>query len=61
MKIQDDANRIQACGSFDPKTGEYSFSLAGGHLAVSFDFLSKDDVEHIVSCLSCLLLAELPD
>jgi hypothetical protein len=46
---------IQACGSFDILTGEYSLSIASGRLVVSFDFLKKDDIEHLISCLSCMI------
>lgn len=47
---------IQALGSFDPLTDEYSFSMCSGSLVVTFDFLKKKDIEHLVSCLSCMLV-----
>jgi hypothetical protein len=47
--------RLQACGSFDVITGEYSFTLASGQICLTFDFLSREDIQHIFSCLSCLL------
>ena len=47
---------IQATGSFDVLTDEYSFSICSGSLVVTFDFLKKKDIEHLVSCLSCMLM-----
>lgn len=47
---------IQATGSFDVLAGEYSFSICSGSLVVTFDFLKKKDIEHLVSCLSCMLI-----
>jgi len=47
---------IQATGSFDVLTDEYSFSICSGSLVVTFDFLKKKDIEHLVSCLSCMLI-----
>jgi hypothetical protein len=56
MTKQEDGDlSIQACGSFDVLTGEYSFSLSGGRLLVTFDFLSRHDIEHLISCLSCMI------
>ena len=46
---------IQACGSVDILTGDYSLSIASGRLVVSFDFLKKEDIEHLISCLSCMI------
>ena len=51
---------IQATGSFDVLTDEYSFSICSGSLVVTFDFLKKDDIEHLVSCLSCMLVDDEP-
>lgn len=48
--------KIQATGAFDPVVNEYSFSICSGSLVVTFDFLKKDDIEHLVSCLSCMLV-----
>jgi hypothetical protein len=61
MKIQRTADKIQACGTFDPTLDEYSFTLACGALAVTFEFLSKEDIEHINSCLSCMLINDKTD
>ena len=47
---------IQATGCFDVLTDEYSFSICSGSLVVTFDFLKKNDIEHLVSCLSCMLV-----
>lgn len=55
MKIKQSADQIQACASFDPVTGEYSFSVVSGSLVVTFEFLKKADIEHLNSCLSCML------
>ena len=46
---------IQATGSYDVLTKEYSFSICSGELAVTFEFLKKEDIEHFVSCLTCML------
>jgi hypothetical protein len=51
---------IQASGYFDSRTDEYSFTLCSGDLVVTFDFLSKEDIKHLHSCLECLLLSEEP-
>lgn len=61
MKIKQGPEKIQACGSFDPLTDEYSFTIACGALAVTFEFLKKEDVEHINSCLSCMLTDDLSE
>ena len=47
---------IQATGFFDVLADEYSFSICSGSLVVTFDFLKKKDIEHLVSCLSCMLI-----
>lgn len=47
---------IQATGCFDVLKDEYSFSICSGSLVVTFDFLKKNDIEHLVSCLSCMLV-----
>jgi hypothetical protein len=46
---------IQATGSYDVLTKEYSFSICSGELVVTFDFLKKGDIEHFISCLTCML------
>lgn len=51
---------LQAAGSFDSLTGEYSLSLASGSLLVTFDFLTRDQVEHIKSCIDCMLISSQP-
>ena len=51
---------IQATGSFDVLTDEYSFSICSGSLVLTFDFLKKKDIEHLVSCLSCMLVSDEP-
>ena len=51
---------IQATGSFDVLTDEYSFSICSGSLAITFDSLKKKDIEHLVSCLSCMLMSNEP-
>lgn len=56
MKIKQTAEQIQACASFDPTTDEYSFSVASGSLVVTFESLRKEDIEHLSSCLSCMLI-----
>lgn len=59
MKINDDKDRIQATGHFDPVDEEYSFTIASGGLVVTFEFLKKVDIEHLHSCLSCMLYTEI--
>lgn len=61
MKIQRTADQIQACGSFDPSMDEYSFTIASGALVVTFEFLKKEDIEHLNSCLSCMLIDDVAD
>lgn len=51
---------LQACGSFDPLTNEYSLSLTSGSLLLTFDFLTRDQVEHIKSCIDCMLISSEP-
>ncbi|MGA1584048.1 MAG: hypothetical protein ACO4CH_12430 [Saprospiraceae bacterium] len=46
--------RIQACGSYDALTEEYSFTVSSGGLSVTFDFLSEEDIEELISCLACM-------
>jgi len=46
---------IQASGYFDILTDEYALTVASGSLAVTFDFLTKKDVKHLISCLSGML------
>ena len=53
--------RISCCGSDDPVTGEYCFSAVSGGLCISFDFLKREDIEEMQSCLECLLLSEQPE
>jgi hypothetical protein len=49
---------IQASGYFDVITNEYALTVTSGSLVVSLDFLKKEDIEHLVSCLSCMLVTE---
>lgn len=49
---------IQACGTFDVLTDEYTLTVASGALVVTFDFLKKKDIEHLLSCLSCMIASE---
>lgn len=46
---------IQATGYFDILANEYNLTICSGSLVVTFDFLKKKDIEHIASCLSCML------
>lgn len=61
MKVQKTTEKIQACGSFDPEEDEYSFTITSGALAVTFEFLKKEDIEHLNSCLSCMLITDESD
>lgn len=51
---------IQASGYFDILTDEYALTIASGSLVITFDFLKKEDVKHLVSCLSCMLADDEP-
>lgn len=46
---------IQTCGSCDSNDELYSISIAFESHAVTIDGLSKDDLEELQSCISCLL------
>lgn len=46
---------IQASGYYDVLTEEYALTVCSGSLVVSLDFLKKADIEHLISCLSCML------
>jgi hypothetical protein len=52
---------LQATGSFDPIADEYSLSLVSGCLVVTFDFLTREQIEHIKSCLDCMLMTLEPE
>jgi hypothetical protein len=52
--------RVSCCGSYDPVTDEYCFTVTSGGLCISFEFLKKEDVEEMKSCIECLLLSEQP-
>ena len=54
------AASIQASGSFDPLKDEYSLTVTSGGLAVTFDFLKKEDIRHLLSCLYCMLDGDEP-
>jgi hypothetical protein len=49
---------IQASGSFDSLADEYSLTVCSGSLVVSIDFLKREDIEHLMSCLECMLVDE---
>ena len=51
---------IQASGYYDILTEEYAFTVCSGSLIISFDFLKKEDIEHLISCLSCMLPDDEP-
>lgn len=75
MKLNKDTTSLQACGSFDPLVDKYSISIAiegalkgptvalesgsDGSLCVSFDCLSREDLEHLESCISCMLTTDI--
>lgn len=46
---------IQASGSYDLLTEDYSISIATGKLCVTLEPLNKEDIEHLISCLQCML------
>jgi hypothetical protein len=50
--------RIQTCGSYDATEDEYSLTVSSGGLVVTFDFLSEEDIEELVSCLNCMLMKD---
>jgi hypothetical protein len=39
---------------------EYSLTVTSGGMAVTFDFLKKEDMRHLLSCLSCMLDSDEP-
>jgi len=49
---------IRASGSFDVLANEYSLTICSGSLVVSIDFLKQEDIEHLMSCLECMLVDE---
>lgn len=61
MKISKTSEEIQACGAYDSTLKEYTFSISSGGLVITFEFLKKSDIEHLSSCLSCMLLCDEPD
>lgn len=74
MKLKEGTGLLQSCGSFDSLTNKYSVSIAiggnqkgptvalesdfGGSFVVTLDYLSKEDLEHLESCISCMLTAD---
>jgi len=48
-------NPIQATGSYDARTKEYNLSICSGDLVVTFEFLKKENIEHFISCLTCMI------
>lgn len=50
--------RIQTCGSYDAADDEYSLTFSSGGLVVTFDFLNKEDIEELISCLNCMLMED---
>ena len=51
---------IQASGYFDILTEEYALTITSGSLVLTLDFLKKKDVEHLMSCLECMLVSDQP-
>lgn len=51
---------IQASGYFDVFTEEYALTICSGSLVLSLDFLKKKDIEHLMSCLECMLVPDQP-
>lgn len=51
-------NRVQATGSYDGATNEYSLSISQGNSFFGFDYLKKSDIEHLMSCLECMLACD---
>lgn len=39
---------------------EYSLTVTSGGMAVTLDFLKKEDMRHLLSCLSCMLDSDEP-
>jgi hypothetical protein len=50
---------IQCAGSFDALTGDYSLSISTNQLFFSLDYLKRDDIEEIASCLVSMMDADL--
>lgn len=49
---------IQTTGTADFKTDEFSFTICENNIAITFDGLTREDVEEMISCLSCMLMTE---
>lgn len=49
-------HNLQATGSYDESKDEYSLAIATDRTLFAFDFLKKEDLEHIQSCIECMLL-----
>lgn len=52
-------HNLQATGSYDEEKDEYSLALATDRTLFAFDFLKKEDLEHIKSCIECMLISDL--
>ena len=57
--MSDSAPSIQCAGSFDALTNEYSLSFSNGQILLSLDYLKRDDIEEIASCLVAMMDADL--
>lgn len=50
---------IQTCGSHDEMTDEFTFSMCfGDGPALTFEFLTRDQVRNLRDCLDCMLWHE---
>lgn len=57
--MSDSAPSIQCAGSFDALTNEYSLSFSTDGILISLDYLKRDDIEEIASCLVSMMDADL--
>ena len=46
---------FQAAGSYSHLTDDYTLSLASGQICITLEPLQKEDIEHLISCLECML------
>lgn len=49
---------IQTSGSFDPTLDDYAFSICKDKLAITFEGLSRKEVEDLADLFMCLLYNE---
>lgn len=46
---------IQAAGSYSHLTENYTLSIASGQICITLEPLQREDIQHLISCLECML------